>query len=82
MKNELKMPKLWPGMEQGILCAWLKAPGEKFMKGESLYEIETEKVVNQVEAAEDGVMTKQLAEEGDEINVGEVIAEIEVEKVD
>ncbi|HAE62156.1 MAG: lipA [Clostridia bacterium] len=82
MKNEIKMPKLRPEMESGILCAWLKEPGEKFKKGEPIFEVETEKVVSQIEAAEDGVITKLLAEEGDEINVGEVIAEIEIEKVD
>lgn len=78
MKNVLRMPKLKEDMERGILCAWLKEPGETFQKGEPIFEIETEKVVNQIEATEDGVITKLIAEEGDEIMAGEVIAEIEV----
>ena len=77
MKQEIKMPKLKPEMESGVLCAWLKEPGESFKKGEAIFEIETEKVVNQVEAEADGVMGEQFAEEGDEINVGEVIARAE-----
>ena len=77
MKNELKMPKLRPEMERGVLCAWLKEPGEAYRKGEAIFEIETEKVVNQVEAEQDGVMGRQLVEEGDEITVGAPIAEVE-----
>ena len=77
MKNELKMPKLRPEMERGVLCAWLKEPGEAYRKGETIFEIETEKVVNQVEAEQDGVMGRQLVEEGDEVAVGAPIAEVE-----
>ena len=77
MKNELKMPKLRPEMERGVLCAWLKEPGEAYRKGEAIFEIETEKVVNQVEAEQDGVMGCQLVEEGDEVAVGAPIAEVE-----
>ena len=77
MKNELKMPKLRPEMERGVLFAWLKEPGEAYRKGEAIFEIETEKVVNQVEAEQDGVMGRQLVEEGDEVAVGAPIAEVE-----
>ena len=60
-----------------MLCAWLKEPGEAYRKGEAIFEIETEKVVNQVEAEQDGVMGRQLVEEGDEVAVGAPIAEVE-----
>ena len=77
MKVELKMPRLRPEMKKGVLCAWLKEPGEAYRKGEAIFEIETEKVVNQVEAEQDGVMGRQLVEEGDELEPGAVLAEIE-----
>ena len=77
MKEELKMPKLRPEMKSGILCAWLKEPGDTFKKGVPLFEVETEKVVNQVEADRDGVMGRQLVEEGDKVAVGAMIAEVE-----
>jgi pyruvate/2-oxoglutarate dehydrogenase complex dihydrolipoamide acyltransferase (E2) component len=64
-------------MEKGVLCAWLKEPGEHFKKGEPLFEIETSKVVNQVEASEDGIMGEQLVEEGDEVAVGTELAKVE-----
>ena len=79
MKTNLTMPKLRPEMEKGVLCAWLKDSGEPFKKGEPIFEIETEKVVNQIEAEADGVMGEQFVEEGDEVNVGTLIAEVEKE---
>ena len=77
MEKKINMPKLAPEMESGVLCAWLKEPGEAYHKGEAIFEIETEKVVNQIEAEQDGVMGRQLVEEGDEITVGAPIAEVE-----
>lgn len=76
---KLTMPKLSDEMEKAVLCAWLKEPGEAFKKGEPLFEIETSKVVNQVEAPADGVMGEQLVEEGDEVEVGAALAEAEME---
>ena len=55
MEKQLVMPKLQPEMQSGVLCAWLKNEGEEIHKGEALYEIETDKVVNQIEATEDGI---------------------------
>lgn len=79
MKKTIKMPRLRPDMESGVLCAFLKEEGESFVKGEPLFEIETEKVVSRVEAEEDGVMGAYLAEEGDELAPGTAIAEYEEE---
>ena len=50
MEKELTMPKLRPEMENGVLCAWLKEEGDTVTAGEPLFEIETDKVVNQIEA--------------------------------
>ena len=56
MEKKINMPKLGPDMETGILCAWLKEEGEPVTVGEPLFEIETNKVVNQIEATESGVL--------------------------
>ena len=37
--KELKMPRLRSDMEKGMLCAWLKEPGEAFEAGEALFEV-------------------------------------------
>ena len=48
--------------------------------GEPVYEIETDKVVNQVEAPVSGVLKKILAEEGDSILVEDTVAILETEE--
>ena len=58
MEKNVKMPKLRPEMERGVLCAWLKEEGDTVAAGEPLFEIETNKVVNQVEATVSGVLKK------------------------
>ena len=78
MEKELKMPKLRPEMEKGVLCAWLKEEGDRVDAGEPLYEIETDKVVNQIEATESGVLKKQLCEEGDTVDVESPVAILEI----
>ena len=77
MEKQLVMPKLQPEMQSGVLCAWLKNEGEEIHKGEALYEIETDKVVNQIEATEDGILRRQLCEEGDSVAVLTPVAIIE-----
>ena len=77
MEKKLTMPKLRPKMEKGVLCAWLKEEGETVQAGEPLYEIETDKVVNQIEATESGVLKKQLIEEGDSVDVESPVAILE-----
>ena len=78
MEKKINMPKLGPDMETGILCAWLKEEGEPVTVGEPLFEIETNKVVNQIEATESGVLKKQLFEEGDTVNVETPVAILEI----
>lgn len=78
MEKKINMPKLGPDMESGILCAWLKEGGEPVTAGEPLFEIETNKVVNQIEATESGVLKQQLAEEGDLVAVNAAVAVLEV----
>ena len=79
MEKELKIPKLRPEMEQAVLCAWLKKEGDTVEAGEPLYEIETDKVVNQIEATESGVLKRQLCEEGDTVPVTTAVAVLETE---
>ena len=79
LEKKINMPKLAPEMESGVLCAWLKEEGDTIAAGEPLFEIETNKVVNQVEATVSGVLKKQLAEEGDTVDVDVAVAVVEAE---
>ena len=63
-------------MESGTIVRWLKQEGDKVEKGETLYELDTEKVTQEVEAEASGTLLKILAGEGEEIAVGKRIAVI------
>jgi pyruvate dehydrogenase E2 component (dihydrolipoamide acetyltransferase) len=73
MANEVKLPRLGQGMESGNIVKWLKSEGEPVKKGEPLYELDTDKVTQEVEAPADGVLIKIAVAEG-EAAVGSVIA--------
>ncbi len=74
MANQVTLPRLGQGMESGTIVRWLKAEGDKVEKGEPLYELDTEKVTQEVEAEASGVILKILAGEGEEIEVGKPVA--------
>jgi pyruvate dehydrogenase E2 component (dihydrolipoamide acetyltransferase) len=76
MTSQVTLPRLGQGMESGTIVRWLKSEGEKVEKGDPLYELDTEKVTQEVEADSSGVLLKILAGEGEEIEVGKAIAVI------
>src|SRR5205809_1275800 len=75
MATEIKLPRLGQGMESGTIVKWLKSEGEDVQKGEPLYELDTDKVTQEVEADASGVLLKIAIAEG-EVEVGKTIAVI------
>ena len=75
MATEIKLPRLGQGMESGTIVKWLKSEGEEVQKGEPLYELDTDKVTQEVEADASGVLLKIAVAEG-EVPVGRTIAVI------
>src|SRR3982750_26452 len=73
MATEVKLPRLGQGMESGTIVKWLKSEGEEVKKGEPLYELDTDKVTQEVEADADGVLLRIAVREG-EVPVGQTIA--------
>ncbi len=73
MAAEVKVPRLGQGMETGTVVKWLKAEGDPVEKGEPLYELDTDKVTQEVEAEAAGVLLKIAVPEG-EVPVGTTIA--------
>jgi pyruvate dehydrogenase E2 component (dihydrolipoamide acetyltransferase) len=76
MAVDVSLPRLGQGMEAGTIVRWLKSEGDTVEKGEPLYELDTDKVTQEVEADASGVLLKILAGEGEEIEVGKRIAVI------
>ena len=75
MSNEVKLPRLGQGMEAGTIVKWLKSEGDRVEKGEPLFEVDTDKATQEVEAEASGVLLKIAVESG-EVPVGETIAVI------
>jgi pyruvate dehydrogenase E2 component (dihydrolipoamide acetyltransferase) len=71
--NEVKLPRLGQGMEAGTITRWLKSEGDTVAKGEPLFEIDTDKVTQEVEADYGGVLLKIELASG-EAPVGQTIA--------
>ena len=77
MDRKITMPRLRPEMQEGVLCFWLKEEGDAVTAGEPRFEIETDKVGNQIEATESGILKKQMVEEGDTVAVETPVAILE-----
>jgi pyruvate dehydrogenase E2 component (dihydrolipoamide acetyltransferase) len=71
--TKVLMPKLGLMMVEGRIIQWLKQEGETVQKGEPLFELETEKLTQVVDAWGSGVLRKILAEEGSIVPVSETI---------
>jgi pyruvate dehydrogenase E2 component (dihydrolipoamide acetyltransferase) len=71
--TEVILPRLGQGMESGTIVRWLKSEGEPVEKGEPLFEVDTDKVTQDVEAEAAGVLLKIAVAEG-EVPVGQTIA--------
>jgi pyruvate dehydrogenase E2 component (dihydrolipoamide acetyltransferase) len=79
--TEVILPRLGQGMESGTIVRWLKAEGEPVTKGEPLFELDTDKVTQEVEAEAAGVLLKIAVAEG-EVPVGQTVAFIGAEGED
>jgi pyruvate dehydrogenase E2 component (dihydrolipoyllysine-residue acetyltransferase) len=71
--TEVILPRLGQGMESGTIVRWLKSEGEPVEKGEPLFELDTDKVTQEVEAEAAGVLLKIAVAEG-EVPVGQTVA--------
>ncbi len=56
MAFEVVMPRLGWNMEEGALVGWRKKDGETVAVGEILFEVESDKAVQEVEALENGIL--------------------------
>lgn len=81
MATEVILPRLGQGMESGTIVRWLKSEGEPVQKGEPLFELDTDKVTQEVEAEAAGVLLRIAVAEG-EVPVGQTVAFIGAEGED
>src|SRR5712691_4170972 len=74
MPTNVIMPALELAQETGKVLRWLKTPGDLVRKGESIVEIETDKVTVEIEAPASGILSDVTARAGDVVPVGQTIA--------
>ena len=78
MAVEVVMPKFGLTMQEGTIQRWFKAEGEPIAKGEALFEVETEKVLYEVEAPVAGYVAKLLYPEEASVACARVVAVLAV----
>ena len=72
--KRVEMPKMGDTMEEGKILRWIKKEDEPVKKGESIAEVETDKVNIEIEAFASGVLRKILVSEGASAPIGTTIA--------
>lgn len=77
MTSEIKVPTLPESIADALIVTWHKKEGDPVRRDEVLVDIETDKVVMEVPAAEDGVLGKIIEGEGTTVSAHQVIGSIE-----
>ena len=74
MAKVVVMPKLGLTMTEGTVSKWLKKVGDAVNEGEPLFEVETDKLTNTIEASASGVLRHLFVEEGVTVPVLDKVA--------
>ncbi|MGH7625819.1 MAG: 2-oxoglutarate dehydrogenase complex dihydrolipoyllysine-residue succinyltransferase [Gemmatimonadaceae bacterium] len=73
----IKVPPLGESIVEATVARWLKREGDTVSQGETLVELETDKITVEVPALQAGVLGKQQHKEGDVVTVGEELGAID-----
>lgn len=74
MINEIFMPALSSTMTEGKIVAWVKSPGDKVEKGETVVVVESDKADMDVESFYEGYLATVIVPAGETASVGAAIA--------
>ena len=75
--TSIKVPPLGESIVEATISRWLKNEGDAIAAGDTLVELETDKITVEVPALKAGVLTKRLKNDGDVVKVDEVLGEID-----
>lgn len=73
----IKVPPLGESITEATVSRWLKKEGDPVAVGDTLVELETDKITVEVPALNAGVMARRLKGEGDVVQLNETLAEID-----
>jgi len=74
MIHDIFMPALSSTMTEGKIVSWVKSPGDKIEKGDTVVIVESDKADMDVESFYEGYLATILVEEGNDAPVGAAIA--------
>ncbi len=78
MRVNLKLSRVGMNMQEATIAKWHKKPGEAFKTGEAIYEIETEKVTQEIAATGDGTLLEIFVPEGENAAVGAAVCAVDM----
>ena len=78
----IAVPKWGIEMAEGTIATWNKAVGDAVSKGDEVFDMESDKIVNAWESPVGGVLRRRIAEEGETLPVGELLGVIAAAEVD
>jgi pyruvate/2-oxoglutarate dehydrogenase complex dihydrolipoamide acyltransferase (E2) component len=78
MKIKLKLSRVGMNMQEATIAKWHKQPGENFKSGDPLYDIETEKVTQEVVAVGDGTLIEIFVAAGEIAVVGAPVCTVDM----
>ena len=73
MPKVVVMPKLGLTMSEGKVFKWHKKEGDEVKVGDVIFEVETDKLTNEVIADQDGFLRKIMVKEGESAKVAEPV---------
>ena len=73
----IKVPPLGESIVEATVSRWLKKEGDQIAPGDTLVELETDKITVEVPSMSPGVLTKRAHAEGDVVKVDDLLAEID-----
>ena len=79
MHVDVIMPKMGESIQEGKILRWMKKPGDKIERDETILEISTDKVDSEIPSPSAGYLSKIIVPEGETVEVGTVIAVIETD---
>ena len=77
MKFEFEFPDVGEGIHEGVITKWLVKEGDEVSEGQSIVEVETDKVTTEIPSPRSGKILDLKANKGDTINVGSVFVTIQ-----
>src|SRR3954468_23740232 len=75
--TSIKVPPLGESIVEATVGKWLKNEGDAVAPGDTLVELETDKITVEVPSVTGGVLKRRFANEGDVVKLDQMLAEVD-----